>query len=275
MKGWGFAGQNPHRPSEVNKHMHTHHRSVSAFDRKSGRCQRCSFSHSQLPLPLMVEVEIYILGVSFLLKSTSTSIYFCIQIPRAIFTSIHILHAKPIIDQPLPSTPPQTFRTAPTSPIVDSMSSKTYTEEEYANAQQIVDSRKAIPMSTAPSKTDVFTRVSVHCAEPGCDPFMTGHEIVKLKLDSTYDGVGLAIKKKFRELQDGTAKARSNVRHCLWSANDHKIDSIKVNWSGAHSNGWSDNGETILTEENCKDILIMMGDRAAVDTMTVIISAKE
>ncbi|KAL2073796.1 hypothetical protein VTL71DRAFT_11122 [Oculimacula yallundae] len=236
----------------------------------------------------MVEVQVYIMGVSLLLKSTSTSICICIQSSTLNFTSLHTLHTIskpkiiPIIPQSPPDSPTQTFETAPSSPNPNNTNkmsgtqTQTYTEEDFKKAQAILDTRKKtdkMSLSTT-GKSHVFTRVSVICAEPGCDAFASGHEIIKLPVGKNYDQVGALIKARFLEVQAGNAKERANVRHCLWSENDHKIVSIKINWSGAHNGGWADNSETILTDLNCKDILIMMADRAAVDTMTVTISPK-
>ncbi|CZT44955.1 uncharacterized protein RSE6_05217 [Rhynchosporium secalis] len=159
---------------------------------------------------------------------------------------------------------------------MSSTGTSTITIEAYNNAKAIVAAKDKAdgPFSLSTKGKSIFTRVSVLCAEPGCEAFATGHEVVSLHDKLTYDGVGSTIKNVFRKIQDGDAKVRANLRHCLWSPQDHKIDSIKVNWNGAHNNGWTDNSETVLTTENYKEVLAMMADRAAVDTMTVTISPK-
>ncbi|PVH80672.1 hypothetical protein DL98DRAFT_588263 [Cadophora sp. DSE1049] len=219
----------------------------------------------------MMEVEVYIMGASFLLRSTSTSICFCIQTSRATFTSLHTLHIKPkpIIDQSPPSSPPsppQKFDTAPTSPISAAKMATT--------AQALSDLQDAINKATKNIPTNCFyARVSVSCAEPGCESHTSGHEIVKFENVKCWAELTKTIEDTFKRIQKGNAKVRSNLRHCVWTQ-DHKLDMVKVNWTGLPGNGWNDNGETYITDANCEDVLAMLIDRRSMDSLNITISPR-
>ncbi|KAH7407918.1 hypothetical protein BKA64DRAFT_706319 [Cadophora sp. MPI-SDFR-AT-0126] len=227
----------------------------------------------------MVEVEVYIMGISLFIRLTSTSICFCVQTSRAIFISLQTLHIKPrpTTDQSppySPSSPPlQKLDTSLTSPnINDTMTTPqiTLSGEEYNQYTQWRDSQ--INGNVSKNMGAIYTRILITCAEPGCDSYTTGHEV--MKIDPTWKYVVLCEKiKKWVELvQGGDFKVRSNLRHCVWT-DDHKIVMLKVNWNGLTGNGWSDNGETVITEKNYEIVLAMMAKRSAVDNLAVTISA--
>lgn len=222
----------------------------------------------------MVEVEVYILGVS-LLRSRSISICFCIQTSRAAFTSFHTLHIKPkpkaTIDQSPPSSPPltpsssssQKFDTAPSSPI---------SRFKMSTGRVISAIQDAIKQAGDDLPSCFYARVSISCAEPSCESH-TGHEIVKFENVKCWAELTKTIEDTVKKIQKGDAKMRSNLRHCVWTEN-HKLDTIKVNWTGLPGSGWNDVGETYITDANCEAVLAMLIDRRSMDSLNIAISPR-
>ncbi|KAK0106920.1 hypothetical protein ONS95_003637 [Cadophora gregata] len=229
----------------------------------------------------MVEVGAYMIGVPFL-KVTSTSICLCIQTSRATFTSLHTLHIKPkppeIIDQSPPSSSPspaQTFSTAPTSPnFNDKMAAPSVTPSSNHTQEYSISGSRNVATSSPQRRWSQSLHPHLGhlaCAEPSCDSYTTGHEVMKIDPIWDYATLGEKIKHWVKTVQNGDSKVRSYLRQCVWT-DDHKIVSLKVNWNGLAGNGWSDNGETIITEKNYGTVLAMMVKRNAIDNLVVITS---
>lgn len=269
MKGWPYADRHALQPCARQQT-----RNISPLP--AFQCLHIFVSRhfSDILSAAMVEVEVYILGVS-LLRSRSISICFCIQTSRAAFTSFHTLHIKPkpkaTIDQSPPSSPPltpsssssQKFDTAPSSPI---------SRFKMSTGRVISAIQDAIKQAGDDLPSCFYARVSISCAEPSCESH-TGHEIVKFENVKCWAELTKTIEDTVKKIQKGDAKMRSNLRHCVWTEN-HKLDTIKVNWTGLPGSGWNDVGETYITDANCEAVLAMLIDRRSMDSLNIAISPR-
>ncbi len=122
------------------------------------------------------------------------------------------------------------------------------------------------------SKSEVFARVRVLCKDPGCESVIGGHEVMSFTTGTNYGELVAQIYGQFKQFQNGNAKARSNIRQCVWTT-EHKVLHIKAEWSGANS--WSGDtsitSETVVTDENCQKVLGLMLARSSMDSLAVTI----
>jgi hypothetical protein len=132
---------------------------------------------------------------------------------------------------------------------------------------------------TAPTVTSApsllfSARIKLNCKENG-HTYDCGHEVMRIGSSWNYVDLCANIKNKFTNLQSADATKRSNIGPCSYWSNIHKIVEIKTSCASNAVNSWvpldDEQGQTVITQENCADVLDMIKN-VVVPSLSVVIA---